>query len=75
MKPYGVQPKYFWGDWDDIKSLGLKSSAAHLKGKNGDIRNSFRNIEQKAKARRYWKRAERQRTKKALYEIMYHCDK
>ena len=65
MKAYGVprNPDVESPDLVDIQTYGLKSSDSRVKGKCGDIKNSFRNTKNKAKARRIWKKRERQNSK------------
>jgi len=68
MKAYGI-PRYpdtESPDLVDIKVYGFKSSISRCISKNGDIKNSFRNVNSKAKVRRYWKRVARTQFKKDI---------
>lgn len=64
MHPYGL-PKNKnceYPDLDDIKRFGLKTSFLHPKW--------TARKDQKRKIRRYWKRLERQKTKKIIAELI-----
>lgn len=65
MKAYGLprHKELNSPDLVDIQVYGLKSSKSKIRGKSGDIRNSFRNVKVKANIRRYWKKAERLKIK------------
>ena len=69
MHPYGL-PKnenYECPDFNDVKRFGLKTSSLWFRwsAKKG----------QKRKIRRYWKRLERQKTKKIIAQLisMHYC--
>lgn len=71
MKAYGL-PRHNelnGPDLIDIQTYGLKSSKSRIRGKCGDIRNSFRNIKAKSRIRRYWKKIERLKAKESIYNI------
>lgn len=69
MKAYGI-PRFpeleYPPDLADIYRFGLKSSLSRVKGKGGDIKNSFRNIENKANQRRFWKKKARRDAKQDI---------
>ena len=68
MKPQSFEHMVDFGyeDCGSILEYGSPSAKAHIRGKGGDIRNSFKNPHNKSKARRYFKRLDR---RKAVEEI------
>lgn len=77
MKPLGFEEMIDFG-YEDIAAIQLYGSPSHksnLPSKNGDIKNSFRNVVNKAKARRHFKRKESQKNQKIIRNELLNIER